>query len=161
MPHSLVGGGGRRGRDRGVGLAFVLGVFSPGVESQEDPLPMTGDVGEVEDPTHDPALISHEGEHYVFCTGELRTPEDPGGIDVRRSRGALAGLWESRGEIDVPEWRHDYGPADLWAPQVVQRHGLHHLYYAASSFGTDTSPIGLLISATPGVWAVGTTMVRS
>lgn len=134
----------------GVGLAFALGAFPPGTEPQADPLQMVGDVGEVGDPTHDPALIRHEDEHYVFSTGELRTPDDPGGIYVRRSRGGLEGPWQSLGEIDVPDWTHDYGPAHLWAPQVVQRDGLHHLYYAASSFGTNASAIGLMTSATPG-----------
>lgn len=118
-------------------------------------LEMTGDIGdfipgEVDDPVHDPAIVADRGTYYVFSTGILRNPDDPGGIFVRRSRGTLAGPWESMAEIPVPEWTRAYGHNHLWAPDVVERGRTFYLYYAASSFGQNTSAIGVATTRTPG-----------
>ncbi|WP_369068461.1 arabinan endo-1,5-alpha-L-arabinosidase [Kineococcus terrestris] len=117
-------------------------------------LAMTGDVGDyvegvVDDPVHDPTIFSDRGTHYVFSTG-IADPDDPGGIFVRRSTGTLAGPWESVGAIPLPEWTRAYGVAHLWAPHVVERAGVFHLYYSASSFGTNRSAIGHATTRTPG-----------
>ena len=117
-------------------------------------LTMTGDVGDyvagvVDDPVHDPTLFSDRGTYYVFSTG-IANPQDPGGIFVRRSTGSLAGPWESVGAIALPEWTRAYGVGHLWAPHVVERAGTFYLYYAASSFGTNDSAIGVATSRTPG-----------
>ena len=118
---------------------------------------MTGDIGEfipgvVDDPVHDPAIVKDPSNqtYYVFSTGILRNPQDPGGIFVRRSTGSLAGPWESLGEIAVPEWTREYGHSHLWAPQVVRQGQTYYLYYAASSFGQNTSAIGVASTRTPG-----------
>ncbi|HKG50350.1 MAG TPA: arabinan endo-1,5-alpha-L-arabinosidase [Actinomycetales bacterium] len=117
-------------------------------------LAMTGDVGDfvpgvVDDPVHDPTLFRDGRTYYVFSTGILN-PKNPGGIYARRSTGTLAGPWESLGAIKLPEWTRAYGVQHLWAPHVVQRHGVFYLYYAASSFGTNRSAIGLATTRTPG-----------
>ncbi|WP_432521976.1 arabinan endo-1,5-alpha-L-arabinosidase [Kineococcus sp. SYSU DK006] len=127
---------------------------APGGPPPSGKLPMSGDVGdhvpgEVDDPVHDPTLFSDRGTYYVFSTGRADA-EDPGGIFVRRSVGSLAGPWESVGAIALPEWTRAYGVAHLWAPHVVERGGTFHLYYAASSFGTNESAIGLATTRTPG-----------
>ncbi|WP_129667638.1 arabinan endo-1,5-alpha-L-arabinosidase [Phytoactinopolyspora endophytica] len=118
-------------------------------------LDMHGDIGdyvpgEIDDPVHDPAIIQAGDTYYVFSTGSLRDPEDPGGIFVRSSSGTLAGPWESMGEIPVPEWTKEYGHNHLWAPDVVRRGNTYYLYYAASSFGENTSAIGVASTKTPG-----------
>lgn len=120
-------------------------------------LEMTGDVGdyvpgEIDDPVHDPAIVHdpRSQSFYVFSTGILRTPDDPGGIYVRRSGGTVAGPWESTGEIPVPEWTLEYGHNHLWAPDVVRVGDTFWLYYAASSFGSNTSAIGAMSTTTPG-----------
>jgi arabinan endo-1,5-alpha-L-arabinosidase len=118
-------------------------------------LEMTGDIGdfvqgEVDDPVHDPAIVKDGRTYHVFSTGILRNPEDPGGIFVRRSRGTLAGPWESMDEIPVPEWTRQYNPNHLWAPDVVKRGNTFYLYYAASSFGQNSSAIGVASTRTPG-----------
>jgi len=120
----------------------------------EGVLHMKGDTGdfvpdEVDDPAHDPALIRDNKEYVVFSTGKLRDQADPGGIFIRKSEGTLAGPWESVGEISTPDWVKDYGTAHLWAPQVVKQGSKHYLYYAASSFGTNNSAIGVASSSTP------------
>lgn len=118
-------------------------------------LDMTGDIGDfipgvVDDPVHDPAIVKDRTTYYVFSTGILRDAQDPGGIYVRRSTGTLAGPWESMGEIPVPEWTLEYGHSHLWAPNVVRHGGTYYLYYAASSFGKNTSAIGVASTRTPG-----------
>jgi arabinan endo-1,5-alpha-L-arabinosidase len=118
-------------------------------------LEMTGDIGDfvpgvIDDPVHDPAIVKDRDTYYVFSTGILRDPENPGGIFVRRSTGTLAGPWESMDEIDVPEWTREYNPSHLWAPDVVRRGDTYFLYYAASSFGQNTSAIGVASTQTPG-----------
>jgi arabinan endo-1,5-alpha-L-arabinosidase len=120
-------------------------------------LEMTGDIGEfipgeIDDPVHDPAIIKDPTAqtYYVFSTGILRNPQDPGGVFVRRSTGTLGGPWESMGEIAVPEWTSEYNPNHLWAPDVVRRGSTYYLYYAASAFGQNTSAIGVATTQTPG-----------
>ena len=120
----------------------------------EGKLEMTGDIGDfvpgvVDDPVHDPTVFRDGDTFYVFSTGILN-PEDPGGVFARRSTGTLAGPWESLGAIELPEWTRDYGVNHLWAPHVVKRGGVFHLYYSASSFGTNRSAIGLATTRTPG-----------
>jgi arabinan endo-1,5-alpha-L-arabinosidase len=141
-------------------LVTVLGPAQPATAHGGGPPPggkldMTGDIGdfvpgEIDDPVHDPAIISDRGTYYVFSTGILRNPDDPGGIFVRKSEGTLAGPWESMAEIPVPEWTRAYGHNHLWAPDVVKRGRTFHLYYAASSFGRNTSAIGVATTRTPG-----------
>ena len=117
-------------------------------------LTMTGAVGDyvpgvIDDPVHDPTIFLDGSTPYVFSTG-VANPDDPGGIFVHRSSGTLAGEWESVGAIALPEWTRAYGVAHLWAPHVVERSGVFYLYYAASSFGTNNSAIGLATTRTPG-----------
>ncbi|NED97777.1 arabinan endo-1,5-alpha-L-arabinosidase [Phytoactinopolyspora alkaliphila] len=141
-------------------LASVGLVHSSASPNAQGPPPrgtleMTGDIGDfipgvVDDPVHDPAVIRDGDTYYVFSTGILRNPGDPGGIFVRRSTGTLAGPWESLDEIAVPEWTREYGHNHLWAPQVVKRGNTFYLYYAASSFGRNTSAVGVASTTTPG-----------
>jgi arabinan endo-1,5-alpha-L-arabinosidase len=117
-------------------------------------LEMTGDIGDfvpgvIDDPVHDPAIVRDRDTYYVFSTGILRNPEDPGGIFMRRSTGTLAGPWESMAEIPVPEWTRAYNHNHLWAPDAVKRGNTFYLYYAASSFGQNTSAIGVASTRTP------------
>jgi arabinan endo-1,5-alpha-L-arabinosidase len=118
-------------------------------------LEMEGDFGStfpVDDPTHDPAIFKdpRDQTYYVVSTGILQTPDDPGGIFMRRSEGTLAGPWESMGPLPVPEWTLAYGHNHLWAPQVVRTGDTFWLYYAASQLGTQNSAIGVMSTTTPG-----------
>lgn len=118
-------------------------------------LNMEGDTGdyvpdETDDPVHDPAMTEKEGTYYVFSTGIERDPSDPGGIYVRESSGTPGGPWEAIGEIPAPDWVEEYQPNHLWAPQVFVEDGTYYLYYAASSFGSNNSAIGVSVSETPG-----------
>jgi len=143
-----------------VALAASVGLAGPSAAEGLGPPPtgkleMTGDVGDfipgvVDDPVHDPAIVKDRTTYYVFSTGILRNPQDPGGIFVRRSDGTPGGPWESMGEITVPEWTKEYNHNHLWAPDVVRVGNTFYLYYAASSFGRNTSAIGVASTRTPG-----------
>jgi arabinan endo-1,5-alpha-L-arabinosidase len=56
----------------------------------------------------------------------------------------------------VPAWTNAFtnSSEDLWAPDVSWREGKYWLYYAASSFGSNNSAIGVATSRTalPGDW---------
>ena len=92
---------------------------------------MTGDLG-----THDPALIESDGVFYLWQTG--RNVPAKTSTDLMRWQAAPSAFgsnpsWVAR---EVPE------ASDLWAPDVSFFGGKFHLYYSASSFGSNYSCIG-------------------
>lgn len=100
--------------------------------------------------THDPALI-HQGPHgdwYVFSTGD---PALGGGsVQIRRSQNARN--WSYVGTVfhGMPAWvtQSVSGVTNLWAPEIYEHDGTYYLYYAASTFGSNRSVIGLATNAT-------------
>lgn len=111
-------------------------------------LPVAGDVA-----VHDPALVAGaEGEPwYVYSTGDQR--ENAGAVQVRRSTDAGA-TWEyvgtAWGPSDSPRWAQEAVPGvvNYWAPELYEHDGTWYLYYAASTFGSNRSVIGLRTSPT-------------
>ncbi|WP_239453149.1 MULTISPECIES: arabinan endo-1,5-alpha-L-arabinosidase [Microbacterium] len=102
---------------------------------------------------HDPALVvGAEGEPwYVFSTGDVR--EGLGAPQIRRSTDE--GLtWEYVGTVwdagSRPEWAYKAVPGvqNFWAPDVYEHDGTYYLYYSASTFGKNTSAIGLTTNTT-------------
>ena len=98
----------------------------------------TGDVG-----VHDPSIIKQGDSYYIFSTGN--------GIPIKRSRDLVR--WENVGRVfeAMPGWVADAVPAargSLWAPDISFFNGRYHLYYSASSFGSQRSAIGLATNAT-------------
>lgn len=85
---------------------------------------------------HDPSIIEGEGGFYLFGTGP--------GLETATSEDLLN--WEagSAAFATNPDWIADLIPdaTYLWSPDVSHFGGLYHLYYAASSFGSDRSCIG-------------------
>jgi arabinan endo-1,5-alpha-L-arabinosidase len=102
---------------------------------------------------HDPALVVGEGDDpwYVYSTGDART--GAGAVQVRRSTDAGA-TWEYAGTAwgpsDAPRWAQEAVPGvtSYWAPELYQHDGTWYLYYAASTFGSNRSVIGLRTSPT-------------
>lgn len=91
---------------------------------------------------HDPSTPIKEGNQWwIFATGN--------GISVRKSRD-LKEWTESAPVLKVyPKWHKEIVPdhkGHLWAPDVVKHDGIYRLYYSVSSFGKNTSAIGLLTS---------------
>jgi len=91
---------------------------------------------------HDPTMIQADGVYYLVSTGP--------GIPIRCSKDMR--VWEVCGRVfdTNPEWVTSaiVGVKDLWAPDIVYHKGLYYLLYAASTFGSNRSAIGLATNAT-------------
>jgi len=98
--------------------------------------------------THDPSLIRAGNTLYVFSTADA-TP-GAGGIQLRASQDGKN--WKYLGTLfaDLPAWivkEVGFVP-NLWAPDISYWNGKYHLYYAASTFGSQDSAIGLATNVT-------------
>ena len=123
-------------------------VRDPEADPAATALSLSGDIH-----THDPALVvGAEGEPwYVFSTGDVR--KGLGAPQIRRSTDD--GLtWELVGTVwdaeTRPEWAYEAVPgvSNFWAPEVIEHDGTFYLYYSASTFGSNTSAIGLTTNTT-------------
>lgn len=138
-----------------VGVAVVVALVGAAVVVlRPDPAPaataleLSGDLH-----THDPALVAGEGDApwYVFSTGDVR--EGLGSPQIRRSTDG-GHTWDSIGTVwnaaTRPTWVYDAVPgvSNFWAPDVYEHDGTYYLYYAASSFGSNRSVIGLTTNTT-------------
>ena len=129
----------------GAGLAGpARSVFGGEAATQATPpRAITGDAH-----THDPALVRTPGAWYVFSTGD---PAVAGGtLQIRSSRDGR--VWSFAGTVgtSIPSWVSAKipGVSNLWAPDVSFHDGRWYLYYAASTFGSNHSLIGLFTNAT-------------
>lgn len=97
-----------------------------------------GDVRHV----HDPTVIKEGGTYYLFSTRA--------GIAVRCSEDLVR--WRLCGDVfgHLPGWAVEdvKGLRGLWAPDVSYFNGRYHLYYSASTFGSNRSSIGLVTNKT-------------
>ncbi len=104
-------------------------------------------------------VVKSGGTYWVYGTGR--------GVSQFSSRDRLH--WTFRGPVfpASPAWVASAVPANTrnfaWAPDVHFFHGLWHLYYAYSSFGSKVSGIGMATNATldPKGWADQGIVVRT
>ena len=130
-----------------VGSALLLGVLAActgGPRTTAVDLPLTGDLR-----AHDPALVRDGADWWVFSTGDT---QGAGAIQVRHSDDGRT--WAYAGEVrpkDRPSWIATAAPGvtNLWAPEVTEHDGTWYLYYAASTFGSNRSAIGLMTADSP------------
>jgi arabinan endo-1,5-alpha-L-arabinosidase len=109
-------------------------------------LEITGNLG-----THDPMVLEAAGKFYLFATGD--------NLAAKTSSDLLG--WQSAPEplpsAQRPAWvgQQVPGVSNLWAPDAAFFGGQYHLYYSASTFGSNRSCIGHLKreSLTSGSWA--------
>ncbi len=92
---------------------------------------------------HDPAAIRCGETWYLFSTGF--------GISVLTSQDLKS--WEPAGRVfdAPPQWALDSVPGyhgHTWAPDILYREGTYYLYYSCSSFGKNTSAIGVATNRT-------------
>jgi arabinan endo-1,5-alpha-L-arabinosidase len=97
---------------------------------------------------HDPTVIKEGRYYYSFITGDIATRTY---LPMKRSTDLVH--WTELGTVFsvAPGWVVDElgtTPGDFWAPDISYFAGSYHLYYAASSFGTNNSVIGLATSRT-------------
>lgn len=113
-------------------FALLLCAFSPALHAAHWGL--TGALG-----VHDPAITRDGSTYWVFATGT--------GIATKRSANGLA--WSDNGRVFSSglSWWRTYVPGnsgnDIWAPDVRNFNGKWWLYYSVSTFGSNTSCIGL------------------
>ncbi|MFA9458781.1 family 43 glycosylhydrolase [Halalkalibacter sp. AB-rgal2] len=93
---------------------------------------------------HDP-VISKEGDKwYVFHTGR--------GIGVKSSDDGIVWKQEKPVFSSLPEWSKEYVPEkteeSIWAPDISYYNGVYYMYYSVSTFGKNTSTIGLVTNTT-------------
>jgi arabinan endo-1,5-alpha-L-arabinosidase len=93
---------------------------------------------------HDPStIVACNGEYWCFSTGS--------GVRTHRSRDLLNWQPGPRALDPLADWTRNYPLRDdrLWAPDVIRAaDGRYLLYYSASSFGKNTSAIGVAHNAT-------------
>lgn len=106
---------------------------------------------------HDPTVVlDDDGTYYMFSTDSVANSENiPAGVHVRTSTDLVNWTYAGTALDGVPgpaaEWA---GAKGLWAPEVVRWPTGHwHMYYSASTFGSNTSAIGLAVASSPsGPW---------
>lgn len=125
------------------GLGIGLAGLGTGVAAQSLNDRLTGDLS----PVHDPCIIKEKGVYHLFCTSQLR---EGGLIRWRTSPDMMT--WTLKGTVlqEFPKWVTDAVPGTrgAWAPDIAFFNGRFHLYYSASTFGSNRSVIGLLTSPT-------------
>ena len=92
---------------------------------------------------HDPVMIRQDNVYYLFCTGR--------GISIRRSSDLYH--WERAGRVfeSPPEWALKAVPGfrgHIWAPDIFYNDSIYYLFYSVSSFGKNTSCIGVATNKT-------------
>jgi arabinan endo-1,5-alpha-L-arabinosidase len=102
---------------------------------------LQGDVSLV----HDPTIIREGSTYYVLSTDASSTLAQGGNLPILCSTDKIN--WTSCGQVfsSIPAWVQTLYPGitELWAPDVSFFNGLYHVYYAASSFGSQSSSIGM------------------
>jgi arabinan endo-1,5-alpha-L-arabinosidase len=127
-------------RNRAAGpLALVLLLAGP-VRAAEPQPQMTGDTR-----IHDPSVIEIGAAFVAVGTGQQGPTH--GAIRVKTSPDGIA--WTDAGVIGEgpPAWAVSalgFKPLNVWAPSISRRGGTVFLYYCLSSFGHNTSAIGLM-----------------
>ncbi len=91
---------------------------------------------------HDPSIVAAGAGDDLFSThGLIHEHQSTDLANFSDGGYALPSL---------PSWANSYtgGSGDLWAPDVSSHNGEYWLYFAASTFGSTNSAIGLATSAT-------------
>ncbi len=92
---------------------------------------------------HDPVMIKENGRFYIFCTGR--------GISVFSSEDMIIWKHERPVFLEPPQWALESVPdfrGHIWAPDIAFYKGKYYLYYSVSSFGKNSSAIGLATNKT-------------
>lgn len=89
---------------------------------------------------HDPVMAWERGTYYLLSTGM--------GISWATSTDRKTWVVQSSPFIEqIPAWTHDSVPgfqSHVWAPDIIRWHDRWWLAYSCSTFGKNTSAIGLM-----------------
>lgn len=123
------GGAGVSGGAGGAADRCADALYDPA--SPPEALPLSGNLG-----THDPSIIQAGDRYYLFQTGDR--------LPMKSSSNLTA--WQAAGRVfdKKPAWLEEKVPgvSDLWAPDISRFGDTYHLYYSASTFGSNRSCIG-------------------
>lgn len=92
---------------------------------------------------HDPVMAYENGKYYIFATGN--------GIQVMSSTDMKTWSPEKPVFDKAPQWATELIKGywgHTWAPDIIYANGMWHLYYSCSTFGKNTSAIGLTVNKT-------------
>jgi arabinan endo-1,5-alpha-L-arabinosidase len=142
------GGGGRAGTSGTAGTSGVAGTGGqsscPGesydAASPPTTLTLSGNLG-----AHDPAAYVLGSTIYLAATGL-----------IGKTSTNLTAWTATADPLPLPSWAATAtGATNLWAPDISYFGGVYHLYYAASTFGSNKSCIGQATRAAldSGSWA--------
>ena len=99
-------------------------------------------------PVRDPSIMRQSNTYYVFST-DTGAPVS-GNLPILCSPDRVS--WTFCGSVfsQIPSWVMQQVPGilGLWAPDISYFNGLYHIYYAGSTFGSNTSVIGLATNVT-------------
>jgi len=134
-------------------VTFVLILVS--ITALADTWSLSGSVG-----CHDPAITKEGSTWYVFSTGT--------GISLKKSTNGLTWTECPRIFSSGLSWWKTYVPGnsgnDVWAPDIQYFNGRWWLFYSISTFGSNTSCIGLASCASNlggGSWRDDGLVIRS
>lgn len=127
----------------GFSSAFVRSTFAQDATATPTPegmpLQLTGKVRDV----HDPVIMKHGDAYYIYHTG----PRIPHRVskDLLEWTVLVPNVFK-----DTPRWAIEQikGVTNLWAPDISFFNDKYHLYYSASTFGSNISGIGLATNTT-------------
>lgn len=96
---------------------------------------------------HDPTLLIAQGTHHIFTTGK----------GLQRISSVDGKTWQRQApifsEANKPAWWATAVPAhkglDVWAPKLFKHAGRFWVMYSISTFGKNTSAIGLASAESP------------
>ena len=93
---------------------------------------------------HDPVMAFEDGTYYLYATGH--------GISMATSKDRNKWTVYPKGVLErVPQWTFDSVPdfkGHIWAPDVIRWHDRWWMMYSCSSFGVNTSAIGVMSNVT-------------
>lgn len=102
-----------------------------------------GDAAAKQVSIHDPVMAKEGRTYYLFSTGP--------GITFYRSADLKSWTLGGRVFAGEPVWAKSVAPhfnGHIWAPDIQQHDGKFYLYYSVSSFGRNTSAIGVTTNRT-------------
>ena len=89
---------------------------------------------------HDPVMAQEDGTYYLLSTGH--------GLQWATSADRKTWTVQPTPFIkEIPQWAQDSVPGfknHVWAPDIIRKDGLWWLAYSCSTFGKNTSAIGLM-----------------
>ncbi len=95
--------------------------------------------------THDPVMIKEGDIYYLFATGRgISVASSTDLINWKRENSVFSAPLPWVNDTIVPGNR----PLDIWAPDISFHNGTYYLYYSVSSFGKNTSAIGVATNKT-------------